>query len=86
MQSSNDFGGKTYNVGSGSSVSMNYIRDFINSRHNVEWNNAPARLGDVKHTLADISEIKKDLGFEPQVSIEEGLKKCFSKKNLDNTN
>ena len=86
MQSSNDFGGKAYNVGSGSSVSMNYIRDFINSRHSVEWNNAPARLGDVRHTLADISEIKKDLGFEPQVSIEEGLKKCFSKKNLDNTN
>lgn len=86
MQSSNDFGGKAYNVGSGSSVSMNYIRDFINSRHSVEWNNAPARLGDVRHTLADISEIKKDLGFEPQVSIEEGLRKCFSKKNLDNTN
>jgi UDP-glucose 4-epimerase len=78
MQSNKWFGGKAYNVGSGSSVSMNYIRDFINSHHDVEWNNAPARIGDVRHTLADISEIKKDLGWEPEVSIEEGLSRCFS--------
>lgn len=80
MQSDKCFEGKAYNVGSGESVSMNYIRDFINSIHNVEWNNVPARLGDVKHTLADISEIKKDLGFIPKVSIENGLKRCFFKK------
>lgn len=78
MQSSKWFGGKAYNVGSGSSVSMNYIRDFINSHHDVEWNNAPARIGDVRHTLADVSETKKDLGWEPEVSIEEGLSRCFS--------
>ena len=77
MQSTSWFGGKTYNVGSGTSVSMNYIRDFINSRHKVEWNNVPARIGDVRHTLADISKIKKDLEWEPQVSIQDGLKRCF---------
>lgn len=80
MQSNKWFGGKTYNVGSGSSVSLNYIRDFIDSRHNVEWNNAPARVGDVRHTLADISEIKKDLGWKPQISIQEGLERCFNKE------
>jgi len=85
MQAPCWFGGKAYNVGSGSSVSMNYIRNFINSLHNVEWNNAPARKGDVRHTLADISRAQKDLGFEPQVSIDEGLKRCFSKKNLKKT-
>ena len=85
MKSDKWFGGKAYNVGSGESVSMNYIRDFINSIHYVEWNNVPARLGDVKHTLADISEIKKDLGFEPIISIQEGLSRCFSKNNLKNT-
>jgi nucleoside-diphosphate-sugar epimerase len=77
MQSTSWFGGKTYNVGSGTSVSMNYIRNYINSIHDVEWNNVPPRKGDVKHTLADISAIKKDLGFEPMVSIRQGLKRCF---------
>lgn len=85
MQSTSWFGGKAYNVGSGTSVSMNYIRNFINERHDVEWNNAPERKGDVKHTLADIGETKKDLEFEPRVSIEEGLSRCFSKKNLKKT-
>ncbi len=32
------------------------------------------RPGDIRHSLADISEIKK-LGFEPEWSLEEGLKK-----------
>ncbi|EEB74720.1 SDR family oxidoreductase [Thermococcus sp. AM4] len=32
------------------------------------------RPGDIRHSLADISEIRK-LGFEPEFSLEEGLKK-----------
>ena len=77
MKSDKLFAGKVYNVGSGTSVSMNYVRDYINSIHDVEWNNSPPRKGDVRHTLADISVIKKDLGYEPMVSIQEGLKRCF---------
>ena len=80
MLSTQWFGGKAYSVGSGTSVSMNYIRDFINSFHKVEWINAPERKGDVKHTLADITKIKKDLGWKPVVSIEEGLTRCFKEK------
>jgi len=85
MQSTSWFGGKAYNVGSGTSVSMNYIRNFINERHDVEWSNAPERKGDVKHTLADISETQRELEFEPLVSIEDGLSRCFSKNNLKKT-
>lgn len=76
MQNNNYFGGKVFNVGSGKSVSMNYIKNFIDSRHNVVWNHAPERKGDVKHTVADISELRK-MGWEPKISIEEGLKRCF---------
>jgi UDP-glucose 4-epimerase len=77
MQSHKSFSGKTYSVGCGKSVSMNFIKNFINKYHSVEWNNAPARIGDVRHTLADVSEIKKDLGWVPKVSISEGLERCF---------
>ncbi|HYL16902.1 MAG TPA: SDR family oxidoreductase [Terriglobales bacterium] len=36
---------------------------------------APERSGDVKHSLADISNAEKHLGYKPLVSFEEGLKK-----------
>ena len=71
-----NFHGKWLNVGSGTSVSINYIKDFINQHNNVVWNHAPARIGDARHTLADISEIKS-LGWSPKITIEEGLKRCF---------
>ncbi|MDP8212610.1 MAG: capsular biosynthesis protein CpsI, partial [Candidatus Zapsychrus exili] len=29
--------------------------------------------GDVLKTFADISDLEKDIGFRPQISIEEGL-------------
>jgi UDP-glucose 4-epimerase len=38
---------------------------------------APARKGDVMHSRADISRIRKLLGFEPQVSFEEGLRRTY---------
>jgi UDP-glucose 4-epimerase len=80
MESDKWFGGKVYNVGSGTSVSMNYIKNYIDSKHQVEWNHAPARIGDARHTLADISKIKKDLGWEPKVMIDVGLKRCFDRE------
>jgi UDP-N-acetylglucosamine/UDP-N-acetylgalactosamine 4-epimerase len=38
----------------------------------------PERRGDVKHSLADISKAKKYLGYEPAVSVQEGLTKTFN--------
>lgn len=35
------------------------------------------RAGDVKHSFADISRIRENLGFEPLVSFEEGLRKTI---------
>lgn len=37
----------------------------------------PERAGDVKHSLADISKAKNYLGYEPKVSVKEGLDKTF---------
>lgn len=33
------------------------------------------RLGDIRHNVADLTKIRKTLGFEPTVSIEEGLRR-----------
>ena len=37
----------------------------------------PARPGDVKHSLADITVAKKLLGFKPVVLFKEGLAKAI---------
>ena len=79
MEHPQDFKGQWFNVGSGNSVSMNHIRETINEYHEVEWNWAPERPGDVKHTLADISKLR-NLGWEPKVSIQDGLKRCFKRR------
>ena len=57
MQNNSDFAGKTMDVGSGKSVSMNYIKDYIDQNQEVVWNHAPERKGDVKHTVANLSLI-----------------------------
>jgi nucleoside-diphosphate-sugar epimerase len=36
---------------------------------------SPARVGDVPHTLADVSAAKRDLGYEPLVDFDEGLRR-----------
>lgn len=35
----------------------------------------PLQPGDVEHTYADVSELQRDLGYAPKVSIEEGLQR-----------
>jgi UDP-glucose 4-epimerase len=76
MQASQQFNGKSYDVGTGESVSLNYIKNFINSVKNVEWISNPERIGDVRHSVSDVSSFK-DLGFEALVSIQKGLERCF---------
>lgn len=38
----------------------------------------PARVGDVRESLADITLARKLLGYEPQVRLEEGLKRTIA--------
>jgi dTDP-L-rhamnose 4-epimerase len=33
------------------------------------------RVGDIRHNFADLAKVRKVLGFEPSVSIEQGLAK-----------
>ena len=70
------FNGDFYDIGSGKSVSLNEIKNFIDKFNDVKWDHAPARLGDIKHTKADVSKIAS-IGWQPTMSIEEGLKRCF---------
>ncbi len=70
--------GEVYNVGTGKSYSNNQILKMLEeSCGRYQIVNAPPRQGDVKHTQADISKIRRDLEFSPSVSFEDGLEKTL---------
>jgi nucleoside-diphosphate-sugar epimerase len=68
--------GRVYNVGGGSRVSMNHVVEMIarvvGRQPIVEVDGA--QPGDMRHTYADTSRARADLGFQPQTSLEEGLR------------
>jgi nucleoside-diphosphate-sugar epimerase len=67
--------GRVYNIGGGSRVTLNHILDLIAkvTGRPVTINRGPAQKGDMRHTYADTSAARRDLGFSPRVSLEEGL-------------
>ena len=70
------FNGDCFDVGTGESISLNDIKRFVEGRYNIKWQQALEREGDVRHTLANIDPLR-DLGWEANIKIAEGLKKCF---------
>ena len=76
MQSPRYFGGEIMNVGTGTSVSLNSIKDYLERRGFKNWKRAPTRQGDVRNSVANISGMIS-IGWEPEINIMEGLKRCF---------
>lgn len=78
-ESNKTFNGKCYNISCGDRTSNKEILDYLTKKYsNGVIVNAPWRQGDVMHTQADISRVKKDLGYEPIVRFWEGLDKTLS--------
>ncbi|MGH9398232.1 MAG: SDR family oxidoreductase [Terriglobia bacterium] len=69
--------GKVINVGVGEQFTLNRTVALLNKimGREVTPNYGPAREGDVKNSLADVSLARKTLGFEPLVRYEDGLKR-----------
>jgi len=78
--------GQVVNVACGEAVTVNAIIGMINRLlgKDVKPNYVPARVGDVKHSLANIAAARKLLGFEPVVPFREGLERSLDwyRKNL----
>jgi nucleoside-diphosphate-sugar epimerase len=69
--------GKSYNVGCGSRISLLEIVAELEGMfgRSLERRHGPRRVGDVPHTLADISGAKRDFGYQPNVDFHEGLRR-----------
>ncbi len=72
--------GRTFNVATGSRVTLNYTCDLLRKLTGYDGpiDHAPDRSGDVKHSLADISQARQQLGYEPQVQFAEGLERTVA--------
>jgi len=72
--------GRVFNVGTGNSVTLNEVYDTIAGQLNFKArpNYGPFREGDIKHSLADISRARAELGYEPKAQFREGLRKTVN--------
>jgi len=71
--------GKVFNVACGQNTSLLQLLAQINHLlgTDVAPIHEPARAGDVRESLADISQARRILGYEPQVSFNEGLQRSI---------
>ncbi len=68
--------GQVFNIAGGKAITINELArkiaallgsDIVPKYH-------PARVGDIRHSLADVSAARKNLGFSPKTSLDEGLR------------
>lgn len=71
--------GRVFNIGTGSRWSLNQTVELLGkiSDKRLEVKYEPPRDGDIRDSLADISQARQFLGYDPQVGFEEGLRRTF---------
>jgi nucleoside-diphosphate-sugar epimerase len=71
--------GKVFNVGVGGRVSLNEVLRELRkiTGKNLEAKYEPPRDGDIRDSQADISQAREFLGYQPNVTFEEGLARTF---------
>lgn len=70
-----DATGRAYNVGTGERVTIAELAALVREHADgeVPIEHAPPRSGDIEHSAAAIDRLRSDLGYDPQVSLEDGL-------------
>jgi len=72
-------GGRTYNVGTGRGTNLLELVAVLNRQLGTQMKpeHGPARAGDIRHSRADIGAIRRELGYEPAFTFEEGLRRTL---------
>jgi nucleoside-diphosphate-sugar epimerase len=68
--------GEIFNIGGGSRVVLTEVLDTMEEivGQPIKRNHIEKAMGDARHTAADVSKARKILGYQPQVSLREGLR------------
>jgi UDP-glucose 4-epimerase len=74
-----DVNGEVVNIACGDRVSLNGLVELINAElgSRIPPKHGPARVGDIRHSLADISASRKLFGYEPKFDLRAGLKRSI---------
>ncbi len=72
--------GRVFNVGCGDRISVNRLWREISdlTGASVEPRHGPARSGDVRDSLADLTAIRDAMGYHPEVDLREGLERTVA--------
>jgi UDP-glucose 4-epimerase len=75
MESGPKLDGEVFNIGGGSRVSVNEVLDLIGRSvgQELEVVYQESQKGDVLHTGAEIRKAKRFLGWQPRVTLQEGI-------------
>ncbi len=69
--------GRVFNIACERATTLNQVlellRDLVGTDVSARY--APPRPGDLRHSLADISVAREMLGYEPTITVEEGLRR-----------
>ena len=77
MNSQQNFNGSVFDVGTGSNISLNEIKQIINKHFlDIKFKYVEPRDGDVMLTKADVEPLN-NLGWTAKINIEEGIEDCF---------
>lgn len=71
--------GQVYNIGCGRSVNLLQLAQSLNQllERNLRPLHGPARAGDVRHSQADITQARRDLGYAPTILFDDGLRRTL---------
>ena len=72
--------GRVFNIACGAATTLNDVVRMIAETigHEIPITYAPSRVGDVKHSLADITAARTHLGYKAAVSFPEGLDRTIA--------
>ncbi len=75
-----NMGGRVLNLADGGQTTLLQLLEHLMQmlRKHIEPEFLPARVGDVRESLADITLARRLLGYEPQVRLEEGLQRTIA--------
>lgn len=68
--------GEVFNVGTGVAIDVRRVAEMLINKYNKQVAvdiTGNFRLGDIRHNFADLTKIRTLLGFQPEVSFDEGI-------------
>jgi UDP-glucose 4-epimerase len=78
-QAPSSVAGRVYNGGNGGRITLNQAWEMLQKIEGVSIapNYGPPRAGDVRDSQADTTAVRRDLGYEPRFTFEEGMRRTL---------